>query len=520
MSAHVRFLYSITMTLLLTVVILGAASAARAEMATAEEARLAAENYVAMVSEKHGSWGDDVTARVTSIEPLMRGDRQLGYVCAVEPVGYVVLGLYKDLAPVRLSSSRSNLDPRSEEGLAAFIKDVLVSLYDHLADQVGHPLGAEDDLGGLLVRDFSSVWAELTDPAFDATRYRDVRDARSAGMDYQEGETLLDITWDQDPPYNDHCPDRGCSWPSHGYYNTNAVTGCVATAGAMILKYYNWPPGGAGTPYNDGYDWWYMGESYRYNGATSQMEVRIDGQWRAATSEEIYAVAQVSSHVGIAVDMDYGCDGSSAVTADLEGAFQGPFRMDDECDVWYQEGHSYNQRWEMLKREFNANRPVAHRIPGHAIVSDGWRVHDVGGVPTDQVHVVYGHNGSNDGWWALTEVPGSSPGEDYFVREIWPEYSIHTTLAENYASQNAYRYFNRDASGPRSNFEAGQRVQVLKSGFLLSNTGTAPGDEIVFNGEPYHDLLVFIDGDPLGEPRIKVLDGQVKVLAGGQIAVY
>jgi len=507
-------------TLIMMAVALGSAVTVHAATATAEEVRLAAENYVAMILERDGSWGEYETARVVSIESLMRGDRQLGYLCSVEPVGYLVLGLYKDLTPVRIYSYRSNLDPQAEEGLTDFIKDSLEGLYDHLAAKLGHPLGADDDLRSLLVKNFRATWAALTDPDFDPALYRDDRDLRSAGMDYQEGETLLDITWYQTPPYNDHCPDLGCEWPNHGYYNTNAVTGCVATAGAMVLKYYNWPPGGVGTPYNDGYDWWYMGESYRYNGGTSQMEVRIDGQWRAATSQEIYAVAQVSSHVGIAVDMDYGCGGSGAPTLELEGAFQGPFRMDDECDVWYQEGHNYIDRWNMLQRELNANRPVVHRIPGHATVCDGWRVHNVGGVPTDQVHIVYGHNGSNDGWWALDEVPGSVWLEDYFVREIWPERSIHSTLAENYAPTDLCRYFNRDASGPRSNFEAGQRLQVLKSGFLLTNTGTGATDEIVFTGAPHDEMRIFMNGDPMGDPRINVVDGQLKVLAGGQIAIY
>jgi hypothetical protein len=520
MTARLRANDLLRSAVIMTAVALGSAFTARAATATLEEARLAAENYVAMVLERDGSWGEYETARVASIEPLVRGDRQLGYVCSVEPVGYLVLGLYKDLTPVRIYSYRSSLDPQAEDGLTDFIKDGLEGLYDYLAKGLGHPLGADDDVRSLLVRDFRSTWAELTDPSFDATLYREDRDLRSAGMDYQEGETLLNTTWYQDPPYNDHCPDLGCSWPYHAYYNNNALTGCVATAGAMVLKYFNWPPGGVGTPYNAGYDWWYMGDSYRYNGTTSQMEVRINGQWRAATSQEIYAVAQVSSHVGIAVDMDYGCDASSAYTYDLEGAFQGPFRMDDDCDVWYMDGHNYTDRWQMLKREFNANRPVVHRIPGHAVVSDGWRVQNVGGVPTDQVHIVYGWNGSNDGWWALTEVPGSVWLEDYFVREIWPERSIHSTLAESYAATDLYRYFDRDASGPRSDFEAGQRLQVLKSGFLLSNTGSAPSDEIVFHGHGADKLLIFTNGDPMGEPRIDILDGEVKVLAGGQIAVY
>ena len=75
-------------------------------------------------------------------------------------------------------------------------------------------------------------------------------------MDYQEGDSLLgEITWYQDPPYNQQCPWYGCGWgipDSSEHYNENAYVGCVATAGAMVLHYWNWPPYGAGTiPYSD-----------------------------------------------------------------------------------------------------------------------------------------------------------------------------------------------------------------------------------------------------------------------------
>jgi hypothetical protein len=196
--------------------------------------------------------------------------------------------------------------------------------------------------------------------------------------------------------------------------------------------------------------------------------------------------------------------------------------MDDECDVWGQSSHTYEQRWNMMKRELDANRPFAYRIPGHAIVGDGYRVEWIGGSPVDQVHIVYGWNGSNDGWWALTEVPGGDWSEDYFVREVYPDCSIGTTLETYYSvpSGPAYRYFNRDVSGPATEFEAGQWLQVLKSGFLLTNSGSGTGDEIVLQGHPYYETLIFINGDPVGDSRIEVLDGEMKVYGGGQIAVY
>ena len=48
-------------------------------------------------------------------------------------------------------------------------------------------------------------------------------------------EPLLgDIVWNQDAPFNNECPfDKN--------YSMTAPVGCVATAAAQIMKYYNYP---------------------------------------------------------------------------------------------------------------------------------------------------------------------------------------------------------------------------------------------------------------------------------------
>ena len=48
------------------------------------------------------------------------------------------------------------------------------------------------------------------------------------------GPILGDIAFNQTAPYNNHCPQD----PTTG---RNCVTGCVATAMAMVMAYYQWP---------------------------------------------------------------------------------------------------------------------------------------------------------------------------------------------------------------------------------------------------------------------------------------
>lgn len=48
---------------------------------------------------------------------------------------------------------------------------------------------------------------------------------------------LLSTTWDQSDPYNELCPQR---------LGQRALTGCVATSMAQVMKYWNWPDTGVG----------------------------------------------------------------------------------------------------------------------------------------------------------------------------------------------------------------------------------------------------------------------------------
>jgi hypothetical protein len=182
----------------------------RGELVTAEEAEMVAENYVRLILEKDGSWGGQERVNVGAVEPFLRGETLLGYYCPVEPVGYFVLGLYRELAPIRAYSTRSNLDPTLEIGMTDLLKDRLETLYASIERTVGRPINPNDDFASILPASFRGTWDRLSDPGFDPTPFRqDPPGVRSAGMNYQEGETLLETGWHQQPPYNNECPDLG-----------------------------------------------------------------------------------------------------------------------------------------------------------------------------------------------------------------------------------------------------------------------------------------------------------------------
>jgi hypothetical protein len=215
---------------------------------------------------------------------------------------------------------------------------------------------------------------------------------------YKSGQAvspLVQTTWNQSPYYNDMCP----------YDNTAAeltVTGCVATAMAQVLKYWNSPTQGAGfNSYNDPK---YGTQSADFGSTTydwTNMPLILNG---ANT-----AIATLMYHCGVSVNMTYGIaetGGSSAyvvssqspVTNCAEYALKtyfgypttlsGKVRQDFDDVTWK----------NMLTTDLNANRPVIYAGfgsgGGHCFVCDGY---DNNGL----FHFNWGWQGMYDGYFDL-----------------------------------------------------------------------------------------------------------------------
>ena len=207
---------------------------------------------------------------------------------------------------------------------------------------------------------------------------------------------LLQTKWDQTAPYWNLCPkDNG--QPTY--------TGCVATAMAQIMKYYNYPARGRGESpaYNSGvivpmvnyeinYDWENMLPSYR-GGETPQQE---------------NAVATLMLHCGASVKMRYSTNESGAYLRDIPVALTTYFGYDRSIQIYdrlyYSSGSAvYNfddANWEaMLRTQIDAGRPVMYSgssvYSSHLFVCDGY---DDNGM----FHFNWGWGGNYDGYYATS----------------------------------------------------------------------------------------------------------------------
>ena len=216
---------------------------------------------------------------------------------------------------------------------------------------------------------------------------------------------LILTRWNQTPYYNDLCP-------MDNNRNERTVTGCVATAMAQVLKYWEYPVTGNG--------------SYSYShthGEQSADFANTTYDWNnmplelSASSSDIQkaAVAQLMYHCGVSVEMDYGVASTGG-----SGAFTISSRSNStHCaeyalrEYWgykptlqgLQKDKYKDEEWKkMLKDDLKAGRPIIYSgfgDGGHCFVCDGYN-------EDDYFHFNWGWGGLYDGYFKLNALaPGT-----------------------------------------------------------------------------------------------------------------
>jgi len=477
------------------------ASPVVAEMATMDEAQTVANNWITLIIQEKGNWGGSETAEVEEIQEFKRGERVIGYFCRVKPKGFIVVSLHKELAPVKAYSAVSDLDPESEEGMADLIKGGMERVLDWTEQLVGPIESARaEDLDSILEINYRQAWAELEG---NVEIFKDRLESSEVEMNYQGGDPpLLSSSWRQGDPYNRQCPA--------GDTCAHCVVGCVATAGAQIMRYWNWPPYGEESPYSDTYDW-------------SNMPDRLTGTSSAA---QVNAVAELCHEVGIAVDMDYGCDGSGAHTShwfytDMEDAYEDHFRYSTDIEPEDRDAYSAVGWFSTMKKQFNLNRPVHYRVIEHSLVADGWR--EIGSTPIRQYHMNYGWGmigncttGCN-AWYTLDALHLGGKDEELTLVKIKPAPSMGSWLSGSKSPPSfPYRYFDRDATGHDATFDAGHYLQFLPG---ITVKCTSPdGGKIQFIGWSTDNTYLFTRGDQ--SKGIRIHSGHINLYNQGSIKFH
>ncbi len=213
------------------------------------------------------------------------------------------------------------------------------------------------------------------------------------------GEKLLKTAeWNQMAPFNKYTPN-------------NYVTGCVATAGAIVMKHHGYPAKGTGS------------HSYTLNGKTLSANFEHDYDWASmpvkydGTNDAAFdGVARLMADLGVAVEMNYAKDGSGAYIGNLVTALQkyyGYSKLSHLMAIEDVGAEAWNVK---LRAEIDANRPVLYAASdpsgsGHAFVIDGYK--------DESFSVNWGWGGSCDGFYQIgalnPESAGKPTGDKYNV---------------------------------------------------------------------------------------------------------
>ncbi len=216
------------------------------------------------------------------------------------------------------------------------------------------------------------------------------------GSGYQQptvAPLLGSIQWNQMIPYNKMCP----------MYNSTdrSVTGCVATAMAQVMMYYQYPktlqtdiPAYVSYTKHLSIPQINKGESYDWDNMLPQYASYEPLNY---TDAQAAAVAKLLYHCGVACEMDYGPSSGANVTPAILSTYFGydsDLMQDLNRDVF-----TLAEWSQIMDKELSAKRPILYSgrssDGGHEFVCDGT---DGNGL----YHINWGWGGYQDGYFDVT----------------------------------------------------------------------------------------------------------------------
>lgn len=279
-------------------------------------------------------------------------------------------------------------------------------------------------------------------------------------------ETAL---WDQSEPYNREAPVYG------GY---RSLTGCAATAMAIICYYNKWPERGIGT--TPAYEYVDMTGVTRYVEANTlgreyEYDYMLKDYRNGYTNRQGNAVAALMKDMGTSVKMSYHPEGSGATSINVINAFVNHFQYSKGAKLAF--GDSYSaEEWNDIIRE-----NIRHYGPtlfcgqgdegGHAFVVDGFDA-------DNYFHFNFGWSGYDNGYYLIPNI------EFYWGQEVilnlepdpngTSQYTDNIVLTSLYYSNDviAYNGITSTATG----YQPGTVFTCSIGGIANYGTGTFNGD--------------------------------------------
>lgn len=206
---------------------------------------------------------------------------------------------------------------------------------------------------------------------------------------------LLSVTWNQNTGWNRFCPEDEEGPGGHAY------VGCVAVAMAQAMTVVKYPaqPQGKNSYVHDKYGTIYL--NYDNEAPYNWNEMPAN----SANDEN----ARLLYHCAVAVNMDFGPDGSGSLSSRVAGALKEHFGYTGE--VKYFKRFDSDFEWKsLLKSELNKGNVLIYSgdpgtgDPGHSFNIDGYDINDY-------FHFNWGWSGKYNGYYTIDNI---NPGTDKF----------------------------------------------------------------------------------------------------------
>ena len=217
---------------------------------------------------------------------------------------------------------------------------------------------------------------------------------------------LMTTLWNQNDPYNRLCPE---------YQGSPTYTGCVSTALAQIMKYYNYPnslsqplPGYQPANYSTYTSRYWT--NFSPNGMPDTTFVYNDmrNYYTGSESDKSKdAVALLMQYISYAAQTNYGTNISTASVGSPVNVLRNYFDYDASVRLVARSSYSATQWDELIYAEMAAKRPViisgsSDNGNGHQFVCDGYQ--------NGLYHFNWGWGGYCNGYFRLTALTPKGSG--------------------------------------------------------------------------------------------------------------
>jgi hypothetical protein len=295
------------------------------------------------------------------------------YVFNVNEQGFVIISADDNVIPVLAYSDQSVFET---ENMSPSVKKWLEEYKIQIRDVIELQIEATAEI--------EAEWRTYLKPS-----------AASAPKSLSAVNPLLTTRWNQSPHYNALCPG-------------GSVTGCVATAMAQVMKYWNYPANGSGFhSYNH--------STYGTLSANFGSTTYNWGSMPNNVTSSNTAVATLMYHLGVSVNMNYSPQSSGAYVISAQSPIQNCSEYALKTYFGYRSTLSGVQRinytqtqWiNLLKNELDAGRPILYAGfgsgGGHAFVCDGYD-------NNNYFHFNWGWGGFYDGYFSINALNPSGTG--------------------------------------------------------------------------------------------------------------